>query len=319
MAPCICDDLSIDYASEVEDVLKALKSNGHSLHYASMEMRDDPYIVHYAVKNEPNALMHASKRIRDDEDFVSIVMALSGFALKHASERLKDVRNVALVAVMNNGLSLQYASDNLKKDKNIVAEAVSSDGLSLQFADPALQAEKDMVLKAVANNGLALQYACTELRKDEHVVRAAIESNGLAFEHAAGVALQSDWDVLTKAICTVHLQLIKDKDRFFHYDIVMRWSRRQAFSRIRIGIVRAFMQKDLAFSLHTFLNRHTMRDVIPDEAVLSDLRILSANITEDDAAVGIIDEYVEFWDFAQYGGPKRQRTDAMCNRDRFSW
>jgi vacuolar-type H+-ATPase subunit H len=78
-----------------KEVLEAVKQHGHSLDYASEELKNDKEVVLEAVKQH-------------------------GHSIYYASEELKNDKEVVLEAVKQNGSSLDYASEELKNDKEVV-------------------------------------------------------------------------------------------------------------------------------------------------------------------------------------------------------
>ncbi len=137
-----------------------------------------------AVKKDGHALKDADESLRKDKEIVLAAVRTNGSALEHADKSLKKDREFVLAAVKKNYYALKYADESLRKDKEIVMAAVKQDGSALEHADKSLKKDREIVLEAVKQNGFALQYAARSLRKDREIVMAAVKKDRLALEYA---------------------------------------------------------------------------------------------------------------------------------------
>jgi len=63
----------IDENSTREEVIKAVKRNGHALEYASETLKNDKDIVLETVKQNGYALQYASYKLRNDKEFMRLI------------------------------------------------------------------------------------------------------------------------------------------------------------------------------------------------------------------------------------------------------
>ena len=137
-----------------------------------------------AVKKDGHALKDADKSLKKDREFVLAAVKERGDLLEYADKSLQKDREFVLAAVKKNYSAFQYADESLQKDKEIVMAAVKQDGRALEHADKSLKKDREIVLEAVKQNGFALQYAARSLRKDREIVMAAVKKDRLALEYA---------------------------------------------------------------------------------------------------------------------------------------
>lgn len=147
--------------SDASFMRQAVLKHGHSLSYASEDLREDPELVLLAVQNDGSALLYASTSLREN-------------------------RNIVSEAVKQNGLALAYASDSLKSDRIIVLSAVQQNGLALKYASRALSGDLEIIVAAVENKGCAFQYVPEEVRGYHNVARLALERSTGYMERLPG-------------------------------------------------------------------------------------------------------------------------------------
>ena len=121
-----------------EFVLKAVKSNGRALEFASEELRNDREIVKATVKN--TAQIDKTHEFSVDllESYSALRCAISGSDLQHD-------KGFILELIELDGMTLSCASDELRADREVVLPAVTQFGQSIQFASEELQNDQGLI------------------------------------------------------------------------------------------------------------------------------------------------------------------------------
>ena len=170
--------------SNKEEVLEAVKEDGHALKQASEDLRADREVVLAAVRRNGMELEHASEKLRDDKEVVMKALNNDTWAFQFASEEIRNDKEVVEEAFYgwntNEASGLAFASDELKDNKDFIIDLFSSldsDLLcpkDLSYISEALRDDKELVLLAM-KNGYCLEFASERLRGDKEVVLAAIK------------------------------------------------------------------------------------------------------------------------------------------------
>ncbi len=181
--------LSLEFITDKEKMLDAVRKNGYALANASNDLKADTDVVLAAVNQNNNSLIFACIELKNNPKFILHIAQKHGAcALKYASSALKNNKKFILQLVKEYGSwVLQYLSPALQSDKEIFLAAVTQDGWALQFAIPALRADKDIVLAAVKQEGLALEFVSEFLRADPKIVLTAATQKIAALQYAKGV------------------------------------------------------------------------------------------------------------------------------------
>jgi len=175
------DRLSTQSWSDRDFVLRVVKKSGHSLQFASKELRADKAVVLEALRQNGHALTYASKELRSNKQVVLEAVRQEGFALFHASKHLQADKEVVLEVVKQNGEALPIATVGLRTDKDVVLEAIRHDGQFLEYANKEHRHCRDIVLEAVRQRGAALRLASVELQADREIVFEAVKQDLLGF------------------------------------------------------------------------------------------------------------------------------------------
>jgi len=81
-----------------------------------------------------HSLRYASRELKRDRDIVMLACRAYGFALQHACRSLRDDAAVVTASVMQNGHALQHAGPQCRKNFDIVLEAVAQQRNALKHA-----------------------------------------------------------------------------------------------------------------------------------------------------------------------------------------
>ncbi|MDD7804220.1 MAG: DUF4116 domain-containing protein, partial [Endozoicomonas sp. (ex Botrylloides leachii)] len=165
-------------------VLKAIRSQGSNLEYASHVLKYDIFGFEEDKSKDSN-LEYASHALKDDIEVVQAACHLDGYALKYASDRLRGKKSVVLEAVSNRGSALQYASDKLKNDPDVFIAAIKQYHNAHIYAGSAWKQNREAVLAAVKAYGNNLREVDENFKNDAEIVSMAIQNTPYAFEHAS--------------------------------------------------------------------------------------------------------------------------------------
>lgn len=144
--------------SDANFMRQAVRKHGHSLGYASDDLRNDPDIVLDAVVSDGGALLYASTDLRANKDIVLEAVKQNGLSLAHASESLRSDRIIVLHAVQQNPHALKYASRNLREDLDIVTEAVKINGRAFQYVPDERKSDHDICRAALRHSTTTTQH-----------------------------------------------------------------------------------------------------------------------------------------------------------------
>ena len=128
-----------------DEVLAAVKQDGHALEYADAKLQNDEEFMLVAVKQKRKQLFRARKVSRS-------VAKLSGSVTRSQSsvpKWTKDQQTLLVAVKKSYGRPLKDADPELRKDREIVLAAVKQNGQALEYADPELKKDREIVLVAV--------------------------------------------------------------------------------------------------------------------------------------------------------------------------
>ena len=162
-----------------EFMMRAVKTYGANLCFASQRLRDDEELGFEALAQNGWFFEFLSKRLKHDDRFILSAIGSDkpyGMALAFASDEMKNDKEVVLKAISGYMYALEYASDALKDDKEVVIAALSRDGGNIKFVSSRLCADREIIQKAVEDcGGYALKFASEELKKDPELIKIARE------------------------------------------------------------------------------------------------------------------------------------------------
>lgn len=78
-----------------------------------------------AIRLDGHVLAYEAWHLKGDFEAVRCAVAQNGYALKHATDALRADRTVVLEAVRQNGNALAFASEALRADREVVRAAMS--------------------------------------------------------------------------------------------------------------------------------------------------------------------------------------------------
>ncbi|CAE7935443.1 unnamed protein product, partial [Symbiodinium necroappetens] len=154
---------------QLQVVLKALKSDGWALQWASEELRRDKDVIFKALKKEVRSLQFVAEDLLSDRDFCLEAISKNGLAYEFADPEVKADREVARAAVCQDGLALEFVPEQFQSDPELVLKAVQNCGLALRFASPELRGNKGLVLTAAKQDSSAFKFASQELQQNRDV------------------------------------------------------------------------------------------------------------------------------------------------------
>jgi len=167
-------------------MLAAVAEECRALEFASVEARDDDFVVLAAILQNASLLKHASPRLRADRTLVMAAVSKDWSALEFAAEEARSDWAIVMMACSDNSMALQFASKELRSDQYFMVHAISQHGGTiLQFASPELRSNRYVVMAALNKDALALEYASPGFRNDPSVVMAAVCRNPDAFKFAS--------------------------------------------------------------------------------------------------------------------------------------
>ena len=196
---------AIVYASqELQDDRKFIKQavnlNAGVIKYVRERFRNDKAIALLAVRNDREVFSSLPEEIQSDADVAEAYLGGKPFELKNAPEIVRDNKVFAIKLLSVYGSMLKYVSERLRADKDVVTAAVGSAWDALGYAAEELRADRDVALAAIGHDGYALQFASDELKDDKEIVLTAIETyEGDVLEYASE-RLKDDKETVLSAV-----------------------------------------------------------------------------------------------------------------------
>ncbi len=167
-------------------------------------IQHDKYLASIVAERAPSVLKEFfSEEILKDEEIQSIAFQFSD--RKQCKKRLSE-----------NTWALQYVDPKYWLDnRNLVKKALHENGYLLSVLPESYQVDKALVMIAVKNYPNALDYCSEELLDDIDVINAALQEDSEEVLSYASTRLQSDYDLVYKAVKVdpLNLQYASDELR----------------------------------------------------------------------------------------------------------
>jgi len=226
------------FRADRDVVLAAVGSYGDSLMWAGEALKNDREVVLAAVRNWPRALRWASPQMGRSPEIGMEAVRREGYAIQHVHPDNPGIRRIALEALREEPNACSHMPHDLLQDpaflreavplsprivgrlpdairrnetlyKELLLSALENDEIALAGAPGAMVGDPDFIARAGEKRFYALAYAQGRAAKDPRVLamkddrkrveRAIEQSAGYALG-AASVRLQTDPDLVRKAL-----------------------------------------------------------------------------------------------------------------------
>lgn len=185
------------FESEFDDeqfVHSLIKKNYMCLKYLPQRFRSDYQICLEAAETEGFSMMYFDLAIRERDEIVMAAVSNRGNALSLATPEQKKNRDIVCAAVKNCGIALSYADPSLRGDFDVVSLAVNRHGMALGYASCELQDCEEIVRIAVENDGYAIRSASERLRDNRELAVMAVNTYTDAYKYLSP-RLQNDTEI----------------------------------------------------------------------------------------------------------------------------
>lgn len=264
-----------------EAVMRMIPYHWNSLKYVSPRMRGDRDVMYLAMRLNHDAAQFAAPSLLNDRDFIMSIVKESGllFTSPTIQERWGNDYEMCLAAVDDTGYALQClpAGSPFRDDERILRTALKTNASALHDASEAQRSNRGLVLYAVSRAGDSFRNASESLRGDKAFVLEVIKTSNdryclwsmkreLRFDKDVVIAMIRRWDLSGK----------------YHFNAIMSYKHSESGKR-------------LFEDLHVQLAQARHQSPTKALKVVRSIRNLSDNWQEDELAIDLAIELLNFW------------------------